>query len=314
MQDSDEVTYYELPPFFAQGVILPLYNLVDNISKNVPQLTCNPSFDEENAKLKARMKSEDNEFPLMMNQTECLVMCEMMCVIKFYYKNAILPNTEGRDNLTEQEIASRESYDEVMRKIYEITDEVFLVFPFIKEVFYQSENEEKRQKEEAKTLGLNKKKKIVYFSLANDLVSHHISALFSFFECLIINGTSNFSERVREADFCCITEIKETKKLFEKSIKATNKDKEYQTKFSLRDVVVILMINNIFQKTYFSDGGDDLHDVIEDSVSGYNDLAATEVRDHMLKMAKALEENFCNKELSLKGLDKAMQPIFDFPV
>ncbi len=314
MQDSDEVTYYELPPFFAQGVILPLYNLVDNISKNVPQLTCNPSFDEENAKLKARMKSEDNEFPLMMNQTECLVMCEMMCVIKFYYKNAILPNTEGRDNLTEQEIASRESYDEVMRKIYEITDEVFLVFPFIKEVFYQSENEEKRQMEEAKTLGLNKKKKIVYFSLANDLVSHHISALFSFFECLIINGTSNFSERVREADFCCITEIKETKKLFEKSIKATNKDKEYQTKFSLRDVVVILMINNIFQKTYFSDGGDDLHDVIEDSVSGYNDLAATEVRDHMLKMAKALEENFCNKELSLKGLDKAMQPIFDFPV
>ncbi len=314
MQDSDEVTYYELPPFFAQGVILPLYNLVDNISKNVPQLTCNPSFDEENAKLKARMKSEDNEFPLMMNQTECLVMCEMMCVIKFYYKNAILPNTEGRDNLTEQEIASRESYDEVMRKIYEITDEVFLVFPFIKEPFYDMETAEKKQKDEAKSLGLNKKKKVIYFSLANNFVSHHISALFSFFEYIIIHGTSNFSERVREADFCCISEVKETKKVFERSLKATNRNKDHETKLSLRDVVVVLMINNLFQKAYFSDGGDDLHKVFEDSVSHYSDLAATEMRDHMLRMAKSLENNFCSEELSIKGLKEAMQPIFDFPV
>ena len=66
MEDAEEITYYELPPFFAQGIILPLYDLVDNISKIVPQLTCNPSFEEENAKLKARFKAEDNEFTLMM--------------------------------------------------------------------------------------------------------------------------------------------------------------------------------------------------------------------------------------------------------
>ena len=241
-------------------------------------------------------------------------MCEMMGVIKFYYKNAVLPNTEGRDNLTEQEIASREMYNEVMQKIYEISDDVFLVFPFIKEPFYDIETTEKKQKDEAKTLGLNKKKKVIYFSLANDFVSHHISALFSFFEYIIVLGTSNFSERVRESDFYCITEIKETKKVFQKSLKATKRNKDYETRFSLRDLVVLLMINHIFQKAYFSDGGDDLHKVFEDSVSHYSDLAPTAIRDHMLKMAKSLEENFCNETLSIKGLDKAMQPIFDFLV
>ncbi len=314
MEDSEEVTYYELPPFIAQGVILHLYTLVDNIFTVVPQLASNPSFAEDNIKLKAKMKATDPEYPLMLTYLECLVMCEMMSIIKFYYKHAVLPNTEGKENLSEQDIASREMYDEVMQKIIEITDDVFLVFPLIKEPFYQMETDEKKQKEEAKTLGLNKKKKVVYFSLANDLVSHHISSLFAFFEYLIIYGTSNFSERVREADFCCITEIKETKKIFERSLKATKKNKDYETKFSLREVVVILMINNIFQKTYFSDGGDDLHKIFVDSVSHYSEVTATEMRDHMLRMAKSLEDNFCSEELSIKGLKEAMKPIFDFPV
>ncbi len=314
MKDADEIPYYELPPYTAQDVILPLYNLVNDITRVVPELTCNPAFEEDNNKLKARMKDADTEFPLLMNFLECLAMCEMMGVIKFYYNHAVLPNTEGKENLTEEEILSREMYDEVMQKIIEISDDVFLVFPTIRDVFYEMENAEKKLKEEAKTLGLNKRKKVVYFSLANDLVSQHIVALFSFFDYLIILGTSNFSERVREADFYCITEIKETKKIFERSLKATKRNKDYETRFSLRDLVVLLMINNIFQKAYFSDAGDDLHKVFEDSVSHYNELAPTVIRDHMLKMAKSLEENFCNEALSIKGLDKAMQPIFDFPV
>ena len=57
MEDSEEVTYYELPPFIAQGVILHLYTLVDNIFTVVPQLASNPSFAEDNIKLKAKMKA-----------------------------------------------------------------------------------------------------------------------------------------------------------------------------------------------------------------------------------------------------------------
>lgn len=314
MQDSDDVIYYELPPFTSQDVILHLYSLVDNISKIVPQLTCNPSFEEDNIKLKAKMHDADPEFPLLLTYVECLVMCEMMNVIKFYYKHAVLPNTEGKDNLTEQEIASREMYDEVMRKVTEITDDIFSVFTPIKEVFYHAENEEKKKKDEAKTLGLNKKKKIIYITLAHEALQNHIFALFGFFDWFIVHGTSNFSERVREMDFYCITEIKETKEMFEKGVRATKRNKKRETLFSLRDVVVILMINHLFQKAYFSDGGDEIHSLFECSTADIKELAVEDVRNHMLKMAKNFEEDLYKLEEQVVGLKEAMQPIFNFPV
>jgi len=312
--NEDGIDYYEMPPYVAQGVILPIYNLVDTICKMAPQLGENLPFVGENAKLRERMNVEDPESSFRMNYLECVVLCQTMSMVKFYHENIVVPKTEGKENLLPFEVDSRKMFDELMERIIKISDSIFIVFPVIKAAFYEQEIREKKISDEAKTLGLDKDKKIIYINLSNHLIEHHITALFSFFDYFIINGTSDFSERVRESDFCCITEVKEVKEIIQKAIKPTKRNKKLKTILSLRDVVVILMMNNVFQKSYFSDGGDDLHYMIESSIDENQDVVAEEVRDHLLKTAKSLEEEMCKLANDMDGFKEAMQPIFDFPV
>ena len=312
--NEDGVDYYEMPPYVSQEVMLPMYSLVDTICKMAPQLGENLPFVEENAKLRQRMKVEDPETIFRMNYTECVVLCQTMSIVKFYYRHVVVPNTEGKENLLPFEVDSRKMFDELMEQVIEISDNIFIVFPLIKDAFYEPERNEKKISDEAKSLGLDKDKKIIYVNLSNQLIEHHIDALFGFFDYFIIKGTSDFSERVRESDFCCITEVKEVKEIFEKAVKPTKRNKKLKTLLALRDVVVILMMNNIFQKAYFSDGGDDLHNLFANSISDVHDLEVEEGRDHLLKTAKGLEEEMCKLANNMAGFKEAMQPIFDFPV
>jgi hypothetical protein len=312
--NEDGIDYHELPPYVAQGVVLPIYMLVDGIYKMAPQLSESRPFVEENAKLRERMKVEDPEIGFRMNYLECVVLCQTMSVIKLYYQNVVVPNTEGKENLLEFEVESRRMFDELMEQVVDISDNIFIVFPLIKEPFYEAEIKEKKKKDEEKTLGLDKTKKILYIGLSNELVAHHIIALFSFFDYFIIKGIFDFSERVRESPFCCITEVKEVKEIFENAMRLTKRNKKRQTKLTLRDVVVLLMVNNIFQKAFFSDGGDELHNFFAHCVDDIDGLAVEEIRNHLLKTAKGLEEEICKLINDRAGFKEAMQPIFDFPV
>lgn len=314
MSDFDEILYYELPPFIAQEVMIPLNNFVNDIYKAIPQLALNELFVEENKKLRERMENEDPESSFSMNNLECLILCQRMSLVKFYFNHVVIPNTVGRDNLTEEEEGIKRMCEELMEHIINIAESIFLIFPLIKEPFYSEEIAAKKKKDEEKTMGLNKKEKIIELSFDDERVFHHINALFSFFDCIIVNGITNFSERVRESDFYCITEINEVRIILQKAEKATKRNKSRRTKLSLRDVVVLLMVNNIFQKSYFSECGDELDDILASSVSDIDELAAVKIRDYMLRMAKNIEKEICNYASNRDDFKEAMQPIFDFPV
>ena len=314
MKDADENDYFELAPYFAQNIILPIYTLVDGIYHSIPQLADGRPFVESNLALIDRIMAEDPEYGFKLNETECIILCQTMSVVKFYYKHGVLPNTEGKDNLKQIEIESRAMYDELMEYIFDLAENIFSVFPTIREAFYQDEIAEKKRADEAKTLGLDKTKKVIFIQLTNDGFADHVMSLFGFFDYFIINGKSEFSERVRESDFCCITEVNEVHEMFKKAMKATKRSKKYKTLMSIRDVVVVLMLNNIFQKAYFSDGGDDLHNLFAGAIGIDDGIAVEEVRDFMFKIAKNLEVELCSLANDMEGFRNAINPILEFPV
>ena len=161
---------------------------------------------------------------------------------------------------------------------------------------------------------MNKKKKIVYFHLSKEELELHITELFGFFENFIMKGTYTFCERLRNSDFFCITEIKEVQQIFEKAKIPKKNNKKLKTHLSLRDVVVILMLNNMYQKAYFSDGGDDMDATLTNAISGIDGVELEGVRGFMLKLAKNLEEQMSEAAINVLGFKEAMQPIYDFEV
>ena len=315
MKQPDEIIYYELPPTFATDMILPMYSLTDGIAQVIPQMTLKEEFDEANVKLKARLSAADPESSFKMTEHECLVMCQMMGVIKFYHHYIVVAGMEGMENPSQEQLNTREMFDEVIEQIQELSDAIFEVFPSIKEPFYFDENNRKKQKDEAKTLGLDKTVVATQISIASPAMSHYMANLFAFFDFFIMLGVSDFSERVREADFCCITEVNEVREIFKKAVKATKRKATYATSLTLRDIVVLLMLNNLFQKTTFSDAGDELENIFEETaIRGEGKATAKDMRNHMLKLAKILEDHLYNAAIDIDGFEKAIRPIFNFPV
>lgn len=314
MDPSNDIVYYEMPPFFAQGIVLPIYTYVEQIYKAVPQLAVNTPFQNENVTLITRINETDPESSFRLNFMECLALSQTMSILKFYYQNLVIPSIQGKEILTDIEKQTLQACEVLMENVIEIADSIFLLFPSIRDPFYQEEIAEKKKKDEAKTLGLDKTTHILYVQLTNQFMVHHIKSLFAFFDYFIINGQSDFSNRVRESAFCCITDVNEVREMFTKAVKATKRNKKRRTYFSLRDVVVFLMLNNIFQKSFFSDGGDHLHNFFADTILNNQDLQVSEVRDYMLKMAKSIEEEFYNLAKDMDGFMDAINPIFNFPV
>ncbi len=296
-------------------MILPMYSLTDGIAQVIPQMTLKEEFDEDNIKLKARLSVADPESTFKMTEHECLVMCQMMGVIKFYHHHIVVAGMEGNNNVTQEQLDAREMFDEVIEEIKELSDTIFEVFPDIREPFYADETNRKKQKDEAKTLGLDKTVVATQISIANPAMSHYMANLFAFFDFFIILGVSDFSERVREADFCCITEVNEVREIYKNAVKATKRDAQYPTSLTLRDVVVFLMLNNLFQKITFSDAGDELENMFEETATrGGGKATAKDMRTHMLKLAKILEDHLYNAAIDIDGFKEAIRPILNFPV
>ena len=314
MDEPQEIAYYELPPFYISNLIIPMFNIAESVSKIVPELGPNPEFVDITDSLYARIYIANSEDPFLFGYHDCLVVLEIMSKLKFYYRNAVLPNTEGKEILTKEEFAARNMFDNLMLQIKEIADGIIKVFPILAEPFYQEEKRIQKEKDEAKTLGLDKTTPIILMSLANEQWADYIESLFDLFELFIWLGTSEFSERVRAADFCCITEVREFKQFFDTTLEITKIDKDYKFSLSLRDVVVMLMMNSISQKAYFADCGDDLIAFYQSQIIEEDDISAIEVRNHMLRYGETLKEYIYDAVKDKKGFQEAIQPIFDFPV
>ena len=314
MQEPEEVVYYELPAFYADRLILPMYDIVKGIIVALPGLAFDPDFAEMHDSVKESMKVTDPEMPFVMTHNDCLVVCEMMSVLKFYFYRVVMPDTDVRDSLTEADKKIMEMYETCMTHIHEIGSDIVAVFPALGERFYQNETMIKNEKEAAKTLGLNKTTMIIQFSLVDEEWAIYMNTLFVFFDFFIMQSESDFSERVRAADFCCVTEVHEVHEILKSAMAATKFDKEYTTSFSLRDVVVVLMLNNISQKAYFSDIGDEIHNLYDDVMQKFADYKPGNLRNYMLKRAKLLEDYVYNIAVNTQGFEEAMKPILAFAV
>ena len=74
------------------------------------------------------------------------------------------------------------------------------------------------------------------------------------------------------------------------------------------------MLNNIWQKNYFSDGGDEIHTVLDDCLKDKGRATTEEIRNYMLATAKELDEYLRLQACQTDGFEEAMQPIYDFAV
>ncbi len=314
MKEPEEVVYYKLPPFYAERIILPLYKIVEEIAVTLPSFMLNPEFAEMHTSVKERMMAADQEMPFIMNYHDCMVVCEMMIMIKFYYYQVEVPCTEGRDDLREDEKKSLEMFEICMKHIKDIGDDIVAVFPVLTKPFFQDETKIKKEKDEAKTLGLDKTTMAIQFSLADKAWSSYIIGLFTCFNYFIMQGESDFSARVRAAPFCCVTEVREVREIFNNALAETNLDEDYIASFSLRDVVVLLMMNNISQKAFFSDGGDKMHDFYDKVTNDAIGDKSVNMRDYMLMYAKVLQEIVCHLAKNTEGFEEAMKPILAFAV
>ncbi len=314
MEESEEIAYYELPPYYIGNIITPLFVLQDGISKNIPALGPNLDFEDISESLQTRMSIAKQEESFLMGYHDCLVVLEMMGKIKFYYHHAILPNVEGNEKLIEEDFEMLEMFKGIMAQIKEIGDAIIAIFPILEEPFYQDERRMEKEKEEAKTLGLDKTTTIVQISLSLERWSIFLTSIFVIFEYFIWLGDSEFSARVRAADFCCITEIREVKALLEKEIAATKLDPLYPTSFSLRDVIVLMMMNTILQKAFFSDCAEDMDVRFASAMKDHGDVDPNKMRDYVLSHATAINEYLYEQAEDEEGFLEAIQPINDFPV
>ena len=314
MEESEEIAYYELPPFYIGNIITPLFILSEGLGKTIPLLGPNPNYADIAESLQTRISIAKSEEVFMMSYQDCLVVLEVMSKIKFYYNRIILPNIENNENLIQEDFEMFEMFKSIIEQIKEIGDAMIAIFPILEEPFYADERRLKKEKEEAKSLGLDKTTTIVQMSLSNERWSKFVTSIFVLFEYFIWLGESEFSQRVREADFCCITEIREVKELIEREIAATKLDQHHPTSFSLRDVIVLMMINTILQKAYFSDCADELYASFSDPMKDDEEQNPKKLRDYVLSHAAAVNEYLLEQACDKEGFQEALEPIDEFPV
>ena len=314
MEESEEVVYFELPPSYADKLILPMYQIVEGIMVALPGLKYCAGFGEMHDSVQERMKNADTEIPFIMTHDDCMAIIDMMSILKFYYYRVIMPNTDVRDSLSESDNKIMEMYEKCMTHISEIGEDIVAVFPSLSEPLFCNETLMKKEKDDAKSMGLDKTTMAIQISLADGQWATYMNTLFVFFEYFIIQGESNFSERVRAAPFCCVTEVREVHEIFKNATAETKLNHRYTTSFSLRDVVVLLMLNNISQKAFFSDCGDAIEDFLDRMMQKLDNYEPGKLRNFMLKHAKLLEEYMYGIAKNTEGFDEAMKPILAFEV
>jgi len=316
MQQPDETIYYQLPPFCIQNLILPAYAIAEDIKKPVPELATNPTFEKNNNALKERMEAADPKDIFKLDFLDCVVMCQTLSLLKFYYDNIILQNADRKNNLNRKVIPHSKMLNAMIGQITRILEDIYLVLPILNKPFCEDETVASMLINAIKTLGLDKEKVVASLYMAEVEMVNLINATFAFFTRFLLFGESDFSNRLHKESFCCTTEIREVTELFNLAKEATKLDEDYVMPLSLRDVVVLLMVNNLFQKNYFSDGGDEVYELLESlHTEEEKEKATTEdIRDYMLGTARELDEYLRTQASHVDGFAEAMQPIYDFAV
>ena len=315
MEQPDEIVYYELSPFCVPTLILPAYEIMDNVWECSAELVHNPTYENNTNALKERMVAADPKDTFKLRFLDCVVMGQMLNFIEFYYDKILLPKTKGSYHFTEKEKAHKEILDEMMEQISRISEDIYALIPMMDRSFCEDETLIDVLVNVMKTLGLDKETKVagMYIAEEHEMVAL-INASFSFFDRFTLYGESDFSLRVQQAGFCCSTEIREVKVLFNEAKEKAKLEEDYEMSLSLRDVVVLLMLNNIWQKNYFSDGGDEVHGVLDDCLKEEGRATTEQIRDYMLGTAKELDEYLRLQAWQTDGFTEAMQPIYDFAV
>jgi len=244
-----------------------------------------------------------------------VVLAQMLNFTEFYHEKILLPKIKGVYPFTEKEKTHKQQLDGMMEQISSISEDIYTAIPMMDRSFSDDPILVKMLINCIKTLGLDKEKEVarLCFEKEHKMVAI-IKASFAFFDRFIIGSDSDFSSRVLGANFCCSTEIKEVTARYNLAVETAKLDEAYEMILSLRDVVVILMVNNIWQKSYFSDGGDEVHALLEKSLPEEGNATMEQMREFLLNNAKALDEHLCNQAHNTKGFEEAMQPIYDFAV
>jgi len=316
MQQPNEIIYYQLPPFCVLTILLPAYAISDNVWESTAELVNNPTFEKNNEALKERMEAADPQTVFKLVFLDCVLICQVLSFLEFYYDSILLPKKKSKYNFTEKETEHKQILDAIIDQIIKIREEIYVVLPMLNKPFCEDNTATKIIANAIKTLGLDKEKVVAYLCMDEVAKVNLINATFAFFTRFLLFGESNFSNRLHEESFCCTTEIREVTELFKQAKEKAKLDERYAMPLSLRDVVVLLMVNNLFQKNYFSDGGDEVYEVLESlHTEEEKEKASTvAIRDYMLGTARELDNYLRSQTSHIDGFAEAMQPIYDFTV
>lgn len=215
--ESEQSKYY-LPEVLQHSFLHTVYIVANQFTDSGWLPPFSETFKAGGAAIIKRADEEKNEAFFEMHYGECLLLLDMMSRIETVFQ-VTLPNfKEKEEEMTEFE---RENYDmsvSLVEMITQVKEEMTEAFPEINELFANVEIIRKKEAAERKTMGLDSVKILNGMSLKDPFYSYFFLNLFNFFEAFIVLGKSNFSERVREADFYCIKDIKAVR---ERIIKAT---------------------------------------------------------------------------------------------
>ena len=316
MQQPDEIIYYQVPPFCVLTILLPAYAISDNVWGSTAELVNNPTFEKNKEALKERMEAADPHVDFEMTFLDCVLICQVLSFLEFYYESILLPKKNSNYHFTEKETAHKEILDAIIDQIIKIREEIFVVLPILNKPFCEDKAATKIIANAIKTLGLDKEKVVACLCMVEVEKVNLINAAFAFFTRFLLYGESDFSNRLHEEVFCCTTEIREVEELFYQAKEKAKLNEEYAMPLSLRDLVVLFMMNNLFQKNYFSDGDDEVYEVLESlHTEEEEEKASTEdIRDYMLRTARELDDYLRAIGSHVDGFAEAMQPIYDFAV
>ena len=315
MQNIDTIIFYELPPYCVPNTILPAYAIMDSVWDSNDELVHNPTYENNTNALKGRMENWNPKDTFGLTFLDCVVMGQMLNFIEFYYEKILLPKTKCVYPFTVKEKAHKEQLDGMMEQISSISEDIYTLIPTMDRSICDDPIIVQLFIDSIKTLGLDKEKEVasLLFEEEREMVSI-MKISFAFFDRFIFAGDSDFSTRVLGANFCCSAEIKEVTAIYNIAVEKAEVDETYEMKLSLRDVVVLLMLNNIWQKCYFSDGGDEVHSVIENCLTEGGNATMEQMREFLLVNARALDKHLNSQALDAEGFKEAMQPIYDFAV
>lgn len=315
MQNIDTIIFYELPPYCVPNTILPSYAIMDSVWDSTAELVHNPTYENNTNALKESMVNWNPKDIFGLTFLDCVVMGQMLNFIELYYEKILLPKTKSVYPFTVKEKAHKEQLDGMMEQISSIIEDIYTLIPTMDRSICDDPIIIKLFINCIKTLGLDKEKEVarLHFKEEREIVSI-IKISFAFFDRFIIAGDSDFSARVLGANFCCSADIKEVTALYNISVEKAKLDETYEMKLSLRDVVVLLMVNNIWQKCYFSDGGDEVHSIIENCLTKGGNATMEQMREFLLVNARALDKHLTSQAHDAEGFKEAMKPIYDFAV